>query len=83
MHKAFCESLKTAGISQAELARRIGISAGMVWQWANGIRPIAAEKVIPIVLALDGNVNPHQLRPDIYPADLDFRPLLKQSVKAA
>lgn len=55
------------GISQAELASRVGVSPSMVSQWLSGHRPIAAEKVIPIEQATEGACPRYELRPDIYP----------------
>jgi len=63
------EYLADNGISQSELARRVGVSQGMVWQWLNGRRRIAAEKVLVIERATDGLVTRQELRPDLYPAD--------------
>ncbi len=61
--------LEEHGVTQSELARRVGVTPGMVWQWINGHRPVAAEKVIPIEQATDGVVQRHEIRPDIYPLD--------------
>jgi DNA-binding transcriptional regulator YdaS (Cro superfamily) len=54
-------------ISQAELARRLSVSPGLVWQWLNGRRQVAAEQVLPIERATNGAVSRHEIRPDIYP----------------
>jgi DNA-binding transcriptional regulator YdaS (Cro superfamily) len=61
--------LDKAEVSQAELARRLSVSPGLVWQWLNGHRRIAAEQVLPIERATDGKVTRHDLRPDLYPRD--------------
>ncbi len=61
--------LKKEGISQTELARRLGKSPGLVWQWLNEHRPIYAEQVLPIERATGGKVSRHDLRPDLYPRD--------------
>ncbi|MCC6196770.1 MAG: helix-turn-helix domain-containing protein [Burkholderiales bacterium] len=50
---------------QTELARMLGVTQGMVWQWANGRRQVAAERVLAIEAAT--GVSRHDLRPDIYP----------------
>ena len=54
-------------MSQAELARHLEVTPGLVWQWLNGHRRIAAEQVLPIEKATDGAVTRHELRPDLYP----------------
>jgi len=61
--------LDSSGMTQTELARRLGVTPGLVWQWLNGRRPIAATKVIPLEVATDGRVSRHDLRPDIYPVE--------------
>lgn len=57
------------GTSQAELARRVGVTPGMVWQWLAEYRGIAAEQVLKIEEATEGQVSRFDLRPDIYPPD--------------
>ena len=61
--------LRQHDVTQAEMARRLGVTPALIWQWLNGTRPIAAEKVIPIEEATDGACPRHELRPDIYPPD--------------
>jgi len=56
-------------MSQTELARRVGVTQGMVWQWMNGHRRIAAEKVLAIEEATGGKVTRHEMRPDLYPIE--------------
>jgi DNA-binding transcriptional regulator YdaS (Cro superfamily) len=56
-------------MTQAELARRLDVTPGLIWQWLNDHRRIAAEQVIPIEKATDGAVTRHDLRPDLYPRD--------------
>lgn len=54
-------------VTQAELARRLDVTPGLIWQWLNGHRPIAAEQVIPLEVATNGHVSRHEVRPDLYP----------------
>lgn len=61
--------LEKSGVSQAELARRIGVTPSFISQWMTGHRPIPAEQVLPIEQATGGEVQRHELRPDIYPPD--------------
>jgi DNA-binding transcriptional regulator YdaS (Cro superfamily) len=65
--------LETEGVTQTEFAQRLGVTQGMVWQWLNGHRRVAAEQVLPIEGATDGKVSRHELRPDLYPKD-DHKP---------
>ena len=51
--------------SAAALARASGvIRRAAVWQWPEQIPP---ERVLPIMRAVNGNIMPHELRPDVYP----------------
>jgi DNA-binding transcriptional regulator YdaS (Cro superfamily) len=59
--------LKSEKISQAELARRLGVTQGMVWQWLRGVRRVSAEKVLALEGATLGKVSRHEIRPDLYP----------------
>jgi DNA-binding transcriptional regulator YdaS (Cro superfamily) len=59
--------LKSEEVSQAELARRLGVTQGMVWQWLKGVRRVSAEKVLALEEATNGKVTRHEIRPDIYP----------------
>jgi DNA-binding transcriptional regulator YdaS (Cro superfamily) len=61
--------LEKEGISQAEFARRIDHTPGLVWQWLNKRRPIAAEQVLKIEKATEGKVSRYDLRPDLYPKE--------------
>lgn len=56
--------LKTT--TQAALARKIGVSQGMVYQWLHGIRPISALSARAIEEATGGLVSKVELRPDIF-----------------
>jgi DNA-binding transcriptional regulator YdaS (Cro superfamily) len=59
--------LKSEKVSQAELARRLGVTQGMVWQWLRGVRRVSAEKVLALEQATHGKVSRHEIRPDLYP----------------
>ncbi len=52
---------------QAALARKINVKQGHIWYWLNKSR-LPAEYVAPMVAALDNQITPHELRPDIFPA---------------
>lgn len=63
------EYLSKRDVSQAELARRLEVTPGLVWQWLNGHRRIGAEQVLKIEAATEGEVSRHELRSDLYPRD--------------
>lgn len=50
--------------SQAEMARRLGIEAGNVWQWANGVRAVPPRFCARIEQLTDGAVTRRDLRPN-------------------
>lgn len=52
---------------RARFARTIGVSHAYLYQMTAGIRQVPAVRVLPIVRATNGEVTPHDLRPDIYP----------------
>jgi DNA-binding transcriptional regulator YdaS (Cro superfamily) len=59
------EYLKTVE-SQTSLARRIGVSQGLVYQWVSGRTRITAERALQIESATEGKVSRHETRPDIF-----------------
>jgi DNA-binding transcriptional regulator YdaS (Cro superfamily) len=50
--------------SQADFARLIGVSPGLVYQWLEKIRPVSAEQCVAIEQATNGEVTRKDLRPD-------------------
>jgi DNA-binding transcriptional regulator YdaS (Cro superfamily) len=50
-------------MSAAELARRMSLSAVLISQWRNGVRPIPVERCAAIELATGGLVARWDLRP--------------------
>ena len=54
---------------QAELARRCNTSQPRIWQCINRNQRVPADLVIPFEMAVKGQVNRHQLRPDLYPLE--------------
>lgn len=52
---------------QSSLAAMIGKKQGHVWHWLKKSGQCPAEMAIPISNAVNGQVTPNQLRPDIYP----------------
>lgn len=76
---------------QAPLARAIKlcrpgtkITQAQIWKWLNCAKGIVppSEFVIPICEAIDWQMTPHELRPDIYPNPSDGLPA-DQSREAA
>lgn len=53
--------------TQGEIAAAVGVTQGYVSHWCKGRSQIPAEKVLQLYWATDGNVSPHEMRPDIYP----------------
>jgi len=56
--------------SQAKLAKTLQVSPMAVSQWKGRI---PAERVLAIYHATEGQISPHEMRPDIYP-DPAWRP---------
>jgi len=54
--------------SQSELARLVGISSTAVWKWVQSSKRVPPEFVLAVEEAT--GISRHDLRPDIYPADL-------------
>lgn len=52
--------------TQTALARRLGVSPGLVSQWVTGRTSVTAERAIEIERATDGAVRKEDLRPDIW-----------------
>jgi transcriptional regulator with XRE-family HTH domain len=59
------EYLRQDGRSQTALAKALGVTQGAVWQWANGRRPIPADRCPAIERATAGAVTCEELRPDV------------------
>lgn len=49
-----------------ELADLIKVARPLVYQWANGIRPVAAKHCIPIENAVGGAVTRYELKPSVF-----------------
>ncbi|MNZ82623.1 hypothetical protein D3C78_1013240 [compost metagenome] len=50
--------------NQSELARRCGVKQPHVWKWLRSGR-VPAERVPAVVAAVNGQVQPWELRPDL------------------
>lgn len=53
-----------ANTTQSAFAEKVGVSPGMIHQWANGIRPVSAEQCVVIERVTGGTVTRQELRPD-------------------
>lgn len=62
---AIKKAVELAG-SQTALARLIGVSQGLIWQWCNGRLRVPAERCCDIERAAGGRVTRAQLRPDVF-----------------
>lgn len=69
-------AIEIAG-SQSELARRLGITLQRLSNWRS--RGIPFDQVIRVAQAVDFQVTPHQLNPDLYPNPTDGVPPDQQS----
>lgn len=58
--------LRQTATTQAEFARRIGVTQGLVNQWLSGKTRITAERAVQIESATGGHVTRQDLRPDIF-----------------
>jgi DNA-binding transcriptional regulator YdaS (Cro superfamily) len=56
--------LSSAGITQLEFAKRIGVSQSMVYQMIVGIRPVSEKTCVRIETATNGAVSRRDLRPN-------------------
>lgn len=63
------EYLEANGLQQAEFARQLGVSPGLVWQWLNGETKVTAERAVQIEAATGGQVTREEIRPDLYCRD--------------
>ena len=50
--------------TQASLALSLGVSQGLVHQWAKGLRPVSPQQCVAIEKATNGAVTRKDLRPD-------------------
>jgi transcriptional regulator with XRE-family HTH domain len=60
--------------TQAEFAKRLGVTQGLVTHWVNGRTRITAERAVQIEQVTDGQVTRHELRPDIFGAHAQAKP---------
>lgn len=51
---------------QGSMAKAIGVTQPLVWQWCKGKRPVAAHHCVPIEEATSGQVTRYDLRPDVF-----------------
>lgn len=52
-----------ASTTQSAFAEMVGVSQGMIHQWAAGIRPVSAEQCVVIERVTGGEVTRQELRP--------------------
>lgn len=78
--------------AQTRLAERIGAQPQLVWQWANGVKPVPADRCASVERESAGVVICEVLRPDLrwyrvadaeWPWHPDGRPLLEVAVAKA
>lgn len=86
MRQAIADALGRRSLTQAQLARTIGVHPQAVSQYVRGTRPIPAERAIQIEQALEGEICADDLRPDLtFVRDADGRVVgyRSQAAKAA
>ena len=59
---------------QAKLARLLGVTQPNVWHWLHKSERVPGEYVLKIEEATGGKVSRHDLRPDLYPANMTKLP---------
>ena len=62
------QAIQAAG-GYAEVARKLGVTRSLVWQWAKYGQRVSAERVIPLEQIT--GVPRSQIRPDLYPAEAE------------
>ncbi|HMV53617.1 MAG TPA: YdaS family helix-turn-helix protein [Rhodocyclaceae bacterium] len=67
--------------TQAALAKAVGVTQGLVWQWKVGRLKPSPLRVPAIVRACNGAVQAHELRPDL--PDLFPKPAEAPTAEAA
>lgn len=50
---------------QSALARQIGVTQGAVWKWVAGKKKVSPVHAVAISCAVNGAVQPYELRPDL------------------
>lgn len=71
--------LNSSGLTQAEFARRIGVSQAQVYQFLNGIRPVSEKVCVRIEQETNGQLCRKDLRPDDW---ADIWPELRDAAHA-
>lgn len=61
--------LKKSKTTQAEIARRMRVTAGLVNHWVHGNCRVGAERVLALEALTGGEVSRHDIRPDLYPRE--------------
>jgi DNA-binding transcriptional regulator YdaS (Cro superfamily) len=57
--------LSGQGVTQRDMASRLGVTPSLIWQWISGHRPVSAEQAIAIERETAGAVTCEELRPDV------------------
>jgi DNA-binding transcriptional regulator YdaS (Cro superfamily) len=52
--------------SMAALAKKLGVTKGLVWQWSHGLLPVPGHRCLAVEKACNAVVTRYELRPDIY-----------------
>ena len=60
--------IERGGVTQAQLARALGVPGQLMWQWVRRKRPVPIERCVAIEQATLGCVTRSDLRPDDWQA---------------
>ncbi|EHN97157.1 transcriptional regulator [Escherichia coli] len=74
MRECLKNKIHQKGLSQAGIARLIGLPQQVVSRWANG-HQVPASRVLQLCEIMEWTITPHELRPDIYPNPTDGLPV--------
>lgn len=66
MNKTAIQKAVEAAGGQTALAKLIGVSQGLVWQWCDGRLAVRAEHCASIERVVGGEVSRYDLRPDVF-----------------
>lgn len=81
--EALAKVLSICNDNQTELAARIGKGQSIVGKWVTRDERVGHGFVIAVSEAVQWQVTPHELRPDLYPHPDDGLPVQLRSVASA
>ena len=76
--EAVKKAIELAG-GQTALARLVGTRQSSVFNWLNRGQEMPADQVLTVAWALDFEITPHEMRPDLYPYPDDALPKIERA----